>query len=53
MVLNLSCLVAAITVMAVAFREARGESEMIHLMVSVLFSMVLPVVLMCECIVVK
>ena len=37
--------------MAAAFRQAKGESEMLHLMVSVLFSMVLPVILTCESVV--
>ena len=51
MLWNFGILTGAITLMAAAFRQAKGESEMLHLMVSVLFSMVLPVILTCESVV--
>lgn len=45
---NVGTLVGTMTLMAVAFRAATHDSEMLHLMVSVLFSMVLPVIVVCE-----
>ena len=45
---NLIILICATTLMAIAFRQADEESQMLYLTVSVLFSIILPVIVVCE-----
>lgn len=48
MLAQFGILESAILLMAASFRVARGESAMFHLIFSVLLTMVMPVLLMCE-----